>query len=220
MNYHRKNIFIFFVLGVFFSSCTPTMKWVFNIKNPKVYSSYTEAKPILQSQIKKTGITDYSILYPCKTWNYTYPLYFDSAGNPIPRNSCGMPVLCKPCDTTEILSTKVSLLDTVSFNYVIQNLVIKDSLPFTKSLHEYDYIVLMPKTTYMAGVEKRQLKDIQLTIPSGSKIYYLFVSTDFYLWQNNEVKAGQKGKIRFRKCDDKQTEMVIEFKERKNEIEK
>jgi len=208
MNYRNKHILIFFVTGVFFCSCTPAMKLIFNIKNPKLYSSYMEVEPILVSQINKLGIKDYTILYSYNTWEEENPLYFDGNGNLITRNACGI------IDTTDILSTKISYPDTVFFNYMIQDLITIDSLPFTKSLVSYDYIVVMPKTTFMVGVEKRLLRDIRLSMPSRAKIYYLFVSTDFYIWQDSRFKAEQKGRIKIQKDDNKGVIMKIEFREK------
>jgi hypothetical protein len=213
MNYRSKNIFIFFIPILLFCSCAPAIKLVFNIKNPKIYSSYTEVEPILVSQINKLGIKDYTILYSYETCEESKPLYFDGDGRPISRTKCGI------IDITDTLPSKISYQDTVSFNYVIQDLVTKDSLPFTKNLVNYDYIVVMPKTTFFVGVEKRTLRDIRLTIPSETKIYYLFVNTDFYLWQDSRFKAGQKGKIKIQK-EGNERAMTIGFRERTTKVKK
>jgi hypothetical protein len=213
MNYLSKNLIVFFVTGIFFCSCAPAIKLIFNIKNPKVYSSYSEVEPILASQINKLGIRDYTILYSNKTWDGSPPLYFDGDGKTISHTQCGI------IDIKDTLSVKISYQDTVSFNYVIQDLVTKDSLPFTKNLGSYDYIVVMPKTTFMVGVEKRTLRDIRLTIPSETKVYYLFVSTDFYVWQDSRFKSGEKGKIKMQK-EGNERAMTIGFRERFTKVKK
>ena len=210
MNYRIKIFFISFAISVFFSSCAPAVKLLLNIKNPKVYSSYTEVEPIIVSQINKLGITDYTILYSYKKWEETLPLYFDGYGQPISRTYCGI------IDT----KTKILFTDTTSLNYKIQDFVTKECLPFTKELFNYDYIVVMPKTTFMIGVEKRLLRDVRFSIPTGSLVYYLFVSTDFYLWQDSRFKAGEKGKIKIQKDNNQSIMMIIKFRERYTKVKK
>jgi hypothetical protein len=192
IDYKNKEYYcIILSVGMMFSSCVSMSKLIFNVKNPRVYSSYTEVESILESQIKKTNITDYTILYSNERWKENNPLYFFGNGNPLPRTDCGM---LDYHTITMLFAKGLHFVDTMSFDYVINHLVTKDSLPFRKSLIEYDYIVVMPKTTFLASAEKFWLKDIRLSLQSD-KVYYIFVNADYYIWHSSEYKIGMKIKI-------------------------
>ena len=194
MNHFRK-YYLIIIIGILFTSCVPMARLIFNIKNPRVYSSYTEVEPMLVSQIKKTHITDYTILYSYERWEDTHPLYFSNNGEPLPRTSCGL------LDYNKIAIRYAASMypDTAAnLNCMISGLVTKDSLPFTKSLNTYDYIVVMPKTIYLSGVENFNIKDIKQSIKS-SNVYYIFVNADYYTWQSREYKAGMKIKLDMKK---------------------
>jgi len=188
----KKHHLIIFCLGtLLFCSCAPMMKCFNNITRPKIYASFAEVDPILlkQKQLKKLCKKDFTILYSYDRWLEMKPLYFFSNGKPIPRTKCGF------AKFGETINSDIEYPDSLYLNYVIKDLVTKDSLPFTKTFLDFDYIVLMPKTTYMSSIEARRLKKIPSSFPKNSKIYYIFVSADYYSWQIPGSKVGQKGKF-------------------------
>ena len=187
-----KHHLIIFCLGILlFCSCAPMMKFFNNITRPKIYASFTEVEPVLlkQKQLKKMSENNCTILYSYNSWIERKPLFFFSNGKPILRNSCGNAKL------EETISSDIEYPDSLYLNYVIKDLVTKDNLPFTKTFHDFDYIVLMPKTTYMASLEAKRLRKIPSSFPKNSKIYYIFLNTDYYYWQIPGSKAGQKAKF-------------------------
>jgi len=190
----KKHHLIIFCLGILiFCSCSISTKAFFNFTNSKIYGSFAEVEPILlkQKQLKKMSKKNFTILYSYDRWKEMKPLYFFSNGKPILRSSCGMPKL------GETINCKIVFSDSLDLSYVIKDLVTKDSLPFTKTLQDYDYVVLMPKSTFLQGLDKRTIRDILLTLPKNSNIYFIFVNIDYYFWQIPESKAGQKMEMRF-----------------------
>lgn len=193
-NFEKKLIAILSLVILLFCSCSPVLKLFFNIKNPRVYSSYFEVEPKLVSQINKTGITEYAILYSDNAAEDYNTLYFNGNGTPLPKSSCGTIMISE--SVVEIPDLEMLYSDTLLFDHIVHNWVTMDSLPFTKDLSNYNYIAITPKTTFMIGVEKRKIKDISISFPDSCSVFYIFVNTDCYVWQNNEYKAGQKLKIK------------------------